>query len=302
MVKVIKPKRGAIKQQVNRQVNTALRSAMRRVSKMAKAPNANFGAVATVNTAPVAIGNSVRGSKSVVRASSEGVVVSGRDFAFTPVGTSTVATWTICGGTPLCPAAFGDTAIRQYMQMYQKFKWRRLIAHYITSSPTSSTGDVMFYRQKNRNSVFLNQTSSQLLPFVMSDEDTIIGPQWTNHSCDLSITPEWRSTDYGMNSDLNEYAAGDLFLLSKTNSTDSPGYVIFDYVIEFRDLQISPRLLTLPIPRIQWYQTNLGITATAVTVGDSLSFSITGNDLSGTWEDICGCIHYHIEVFSFFVL
>jgi len=263
--------------------------AMRKRSKIAprvarpmvKASNTAFGPVARINTAPVAIGNSVRGSKSNVVKTKLGVVVSGRDFAFTPIGSGSIQTWTMVGGTPLSPAAFSDSVLRNYMQMYQKFKWKKLIAHYITSSPTSANGDIMFYLQKDRSSVFLNQTSPQLLPFVMSDENTTIGPQWTNHSVELTVKEDWKSTDYGMHADIEDYAAGDLFLLSKTTTLDSPGYIIFDYVIEFAQLQVSPRLLTLPIPRAQWSQLNIGQTALAVVVDTPITAAVKGNNLSG---------------------
>jgi len=170
------------------------------------------------------------------------------------------------------------------MQLYQKFKVNKIVAHYITSSATSSTGDVMFYYQKNANSVYLNQTSTQLLPFVMSDPNTVLGPQWTNHSTSLVIEPVWRSTDYGMDANLNDYSAGNLFLLSKTSTTDSPGYVIFDYEIEFAEMQVSPRLLTLPISRIQWSQVNIGRTALAVTNGTTpvTGLGALGNNITGT--------------------
>jgi len=255
-----------------------------------RSTTSQFGPVARINTAPVAIGNSVRGSKSNVVKTALGVTVSGRDFAFTPIGTDSVTSWTMVGGTPLTPAAFSDSVLRSYMQMYQKFRWRKLIAHYITSSPTSANGDIMFYLQKDRNSVFLNQTSPQLLPFVMSDENTTMGPQWTNHSAELTLKEDWKLTDYGMHADPDDYAAGDLFLLSKTTTVDSPGYVIFDYVVEFAQLQVSPRLLTLPIPRAQWSQTNVGLTTTAVTASDMWRGTITGNNLSGTAAQLpTGC-------------
>lgn len=272
-------------------LKTAIGNLMAKNGKM-KDGKLNFGPVATVNTAPVAIGNSVRGSKTKVVTTAAGVTVSGRDFAYTPVGTGTITTWTVSGGTPLTPAAFSDSSLRQYMQMYQRFRWRKLVAHYITSSPTSANGDVMFYHQKNRNSVFLSQTSSQLLPFVMSDSDTVIGPQWTNHSTDLTLQSNWKSTDYGMSSVVDDFAEGDLFLLSKTSTTDSPGYVIIDFVVEFRDLQISPRLLSLPLPRAQWAQCNVGLTAVAVTADTGLNAVIKGNNLSGTTSALpTGCVN-----------
>jgi len=242
---------------------------------------ASMGPVASISTAPVAIGNSVRGARSFASRTPGGVTVTGRDFMFTPVGSGSITTWCMVGGTPLTPVAFGDSNVRQYMQMYQKYRWRKCVVHYITSSATSTTGDVMFYHGKNRDSVFLNQTSSFLLPFVISDPDTVIGPQWTNHSADLEVQSIWKSTDYGMSDSPNDYADGEVFLLSKTASTDSPGYVLFDYVIEFAEMQISPRLLNLPLPRAQFYQLALDTTG-AKTQGNPATFVVGGNNISGS--------------------
>jgi hypothetical protein len=242
-----------------------------------------FGPVSAIDTAPVAIGNSVKGSSARIIQAKNGVTVKSRDFMFPAIGTGAVLTWTLCGGTPITPAVFSDSTLRQYMQMYQKFRWKYLCVHYITSSATTATGDVMFYHQKNRESVFLNQTSTQLLPFVLNDDDTVIGPQWTNHSACLHVTGKWKSTDYGMTSELEMYADGDLFLLSKTSTTDSPGYILFDYEVEFQEQQISPRLLSLPLPRAQWSQFNVAKSATAV-VSNSTTFNVpnSGSNLSGT--------------------
>jgi hypothetical protein len=260
--------------------------ASRNAKSLAASNQRIFGPVTTIDTAPVAIGNSVRGVGVTTKQTKNGVILTGRDFMFSAKGSGTIATWCMVGGTPITAACFTDSAIRSYMQMYQKFKVRKIVAHYITSSATSSTGDVLFYFQKNANSVFINQTSTQLLPLVMSDKNTVLGPQWTNHSTELALGDDtWKSTDYGMNSDLNEYSFGNLFLLSKTSTTDSPGYVIFDYVIEFCELQVSPRLLTLPISRIQWSQCSLGRAGAAVTAASFLypfnGIGPTANDISG---------------------
>lgn len=257
------------------------------VGKKTKArsrPQRQFGAVTSIQTAPVAIGNSVKGSQSQVIQSRNGVTVRSRDFMFAAKGSGAVTNWTLVGGTPITPAVFGSSTLRNYMQMYQKFRWKSLAVHYITSSPTTANGDIMFYHQKNRESVFLNQTSSQLLPFVLNDDDTVIGPQWTNHSVQLHVTGKWKSTDYGMTPELEMYADGDVFLLSKTSTVDSPGYVLFDYEVEFQELQISPRLLALPLPRAQWHQSNIAITGASLTQGaiTNLLFVVNGNDISGT--------------------
>lgn len=257
--------------------------AKRAAPNKGRVTGASMGPVTTINSAPVAIGNSIRGTKSVVRPIPNGVRVVGRDFMFTPIGTvSTITGWSMGGGTPLSPAAFGDSIMRQYMQMYQKYRWRNVVVHYITSSATSSSGDVMFYRGKNRDSVFLNQTSSSLLPFVISDPQTVIGPQWTNHSAAIQVTGTWKSTDYGMNADVNDFSDGELFLLTKTSTTESPGYVLFDYEVEFAEMQISPRLLSLPLPRAQYYNVVM-TTSGAKTQGNEADFLLnSGTNLSGT--------------------
>jgi len=120
-----------------------------------------------------------------------------------------------------------------------------------------------------------------LLPFVISDPSTVLGPQWTNHASNLEIQSSWKSTDYGMTDDVNSYSAGEIFLLSKTSTTDSPGYVVFDYEIEFSELQISPRLLNIPLPRAQYY--NLVFTSSgAKTQGNNADLTIgSGTNLSG---------------------
>lgn len=247
-----------------------------------KASASNFGPVSSITTAPVAIGNSVRGSTKKIVRTANGVQVTGRDFMFAPIGTAaTVNDWTVVGGSPLTPAAFADSVIANYQRMYMKFRFKSFVVHYITSSPTSSSGDVMFYYGKDRSSVFLNQTSSQLLPFVFTDQNTVLGPQWTNHSAQFAVTSDWKLTDYGMHDGVEEYADGEVFLLSKTSTTDSPGYVIFDYVVEFAQESFQPRLLLFPIPRIQWKCTSFGTSASAVTTDTSFNFSLRGNDLSG---------------------
>jgi hypothetical protein len=243
-----------------------------------------MGPVTAITTAPVAIGNSIRGSEPMVEMSANGCRIRGRDFAF-QVGSSVAAAtdWTLVGGIPLTPCAMPATSLKSYCQMYGFFKFNSLTAHYITSSPTSQAGDVMFYYERDRTGPAIDCTSNSFLPFVLSDVNTVLGPQWTNHSALIRPDPEFKSTDYGLNADLNEEANGTVFLYSKTNSANSPGYVLFDYDITFKQHQANPRAGVLPIVRAQWSQTTFGQTTTAVTSGSTaLAPAIQGNSIAGT--------------------
>ncbi len=221
-------------------------------NKISAPNNPSFGPVSTINTAPVAIGNSMRGFEAQVIHTSEGCRVIGRDYAFTPFATGTVTGWILVGGMPLTPACMPSTALRNLCQMYNKFKFNTCLFHYITSSSTTTTGDVVFQYNKNPESSVPNWTSNSFLPYVLSDSLTVIGPQWTNHTITVKPTGPWASTDYGMTAEPRQYSQGDVFLYSKTSSTESPGYVIFDYDITFKELSVNPRAGLLPTIKAQW--------------------------------------------------
>lgn len=241
-----------------------------------------FKPVSSITTAPVAIGNTIRGAQLTERAINRGHIVTGRDFMFAPLGSGTISTWTLVGGCPLSPTSFADSNMRQYSEMYNKFRFLSFTAHYITSSPTSNNGDVMLYYSKNRESPFINQTSTNLLPYVMSDPNAVLGPQWQNISAKFEVTSAWKSLDVGMEGSPKDYADGELFLLSKTSSTDSPGYVIFDYEIQFGEKSIQPRLLTLPITRQIYNEMYVNIPTGATVINTPYLLRITGNNISGS--------------------
>jgi len=241
-----------------------------------------FGSVSTISTAPVTMGNSVRGSTPKIQNIPGGIRVSGRDFAAIANGTGSVATWVPCAGFPVSPVAFTSSIMKQYMNMYSHYKINACVFHYITSSPTSANGDVLFFVQKTHSDPMVNWTSNNFLPFVMSDDCTIIGPQWQNNSIAYRPEPSWIKTDYVTNDDENDQAVADLFLFSKTSTTDSPGYVLIDYEIEFRGLQLNVKNTIYPIARTQWNNISYGGSSVSLTQGNGFdSLSLYGNNTAG---------------------
>jgi len=255
-----------------------------RVKRTSRPRAANFGPVSTINTAPVAIGNSVRGSKPVVVNSANGCRVIGRDFAFEAKATVAAATsWSLIGGMPITPAVLTTSSLRSYAQLFANFKINSLVVHYITSSPTSQAGDVMFYYERERNGPMVDFTNNSFLPFVLSDPSTIIGPQWNNHSMVIEPVKEFKNTNYGLNSDLNEESAGSFFLFSKTNAANSPGYILIDFDITFKEMSVNPRAGIIPVTRGLWTYLTLftnAITATSGVTG--YRPTIGGNNPDGT--------------------
>jgi len=166
--------------------------------------------------------------------------------------------------------------------MYGFFRVNSLIVHYITSSPTSQAGDIMFYYEKDRKSPMCDYSNSSFLPFVLSDPNTVIGPQWTNHSLIVRPVKDWKTTAFALNADSNEDACGTVWLFSKTNTTNSPGYILFDYDISFKSMSVNPRTGQLPVSRGQVNVISVGKTATAVVSDGTFGgLGIQGVGLSG---------------------
>lgn len=243
----------------------------------------SFGPVSQINTAPVSVGNSIRGSKPRVSQTTNGARVVGRDFAFALASSAALITnFELIGGMPVTPCALPSSVLRNYCQMFQKFKVNKIVVHYITSSPTSQAGDILFYYERDALAPMCDYTNSSFLPFVLSDGNTVIGPQWTNHSMLVTPTPEWKTTLYGNMTDLNEDKSGTIFMFSKTNAANSPGYVLIDYDISFKELAVNPRAGTLPVARAQSNFICL-TSATNLTAGGSMPWTFaTGKTISNT--------------------
>lgn len=245
--------------------------------KAARTPKraGSFGPVSAINTAPVSYGNSVRGSKPRVSQTTDGARVVGRDFAFSlTASAATVVNFELIGGMPLSPCVLPSSILRNYCQMFQKFKINSVTVHYITSSPTSQAGDILFYYERDALAPMIDYTNSSFLPFVLSDPHTIIGPQWMNHTASVKPTPDWKSTLYGNQNDLNEDKAGTVWMFSKTNAASSPGYILIDYDISFKELSVNPRAGTLPIARGQSHFTCLD-PGSALTDGTLITWALT---------------------------
>jgi hypothetical protein len=259
------------------------RTAPKRSKVRARSAPGNFGPVSQINTAPVSVGNSIRGSRPKVTQTTNGARVVGRDFAFALSSSAAAITnFELIGGMPVTPCALPSSVLRNYCQMFQKFKVNKIIVHYITSSPTSQAGDILFYYERDAVSPMPDYSNSSFLPFVLSDSNTVIGPQWTNHSMLVQPTSEWKTTLYGNQSDLNEDKAGSLFLFSKTNAVNSPGYILIDYDISFKELSVNPRAGSLPVARAQSSFVCFTNTTTT-TLGSQVNWIVTsGKTIANT--------------------
>lgn len=126
----------------------------------------------------------------------------------------------------------------------------------------------MFMYHTNRAGPKVNKSSSNFMSYVLSNPSGLLGPQWSNHSTNLDISKEWRSTDIFDAEDVQHQSDGDLIVYTRNttngSSPDSPGYLVVDYECQFKHQMTNPRILTLPSSLMKWF--SLGLRSGTVTV------------------------------------
>jgi hypothetical protein len=240
-----------------------------------------YGPVTTIDTAPVAIGNSYQGAAPVVVPIEDGMRVKGRDYMLKLDSTIQmyVNGWTLVGGIPITPACMIASAVKGFNNTYSEYMVHAVAFHFITSCSTSHDGSVMMYIGKNRKLPLPNTSNPNFMSFVLSDHNTCISPVWKN-STSVYVPPLiWRTTSPLDCESLEEQSAGEVFLYTKFNTLSetipaSPGYVIMDYDISFREMALNVRNLTFPCSRMKYNQVALSLLNPVVNTVVEMSMDV----------------------------
>lgn len=286
------PAMNTLVKKVPRSQKASIQTAMKQrvpVKRLADATEQPFGVVGRLASAPVNIGTTIRSVPSVTKMGRDSVTVTGRDFVGTLMGVSTTYnSWVLSGGFPVSPYAFTASALKGYFLTYQVFKVRRLCLHYISSSPTSSSGDILMLHHSNRGGPYVDHTSSNFMSYALSTPSAVLGPQWLNKSVEVvdSDTYGWMETDLFNAEDVSHQAAGEVLVYTKNTTNgvqaDSPGYILIDYQVEFAKKMVNPRSVTLPSTLGKIWVSSFQVGPVAVTGAAPLAFNFGGTTYDGT--------------------
>ncbi len=259
---------------------------------------APFGGLSEISAAPVTIGNTIRSVGQRVMPTANGVRVVGRDFVMAIGGqTTTYLKWCLQAGMALSPIALNASGLRGFFQTFEQYRWNRCVAHYVTSSPTSLTGDVLIVHHKNHGGPKVNHTSDNFLSYALSTDAALIGPQWTNHSIEVVKTPgKLLMTDVLNAEDVEHQADGEILVYCQNttngSAADPPGYLLIDYDVTFVNRMLNPRVQTLPSGAFKWFPTVLEFSG-VVTAADSV---LVDTNSTRTYAGVTGTVPAGIQV------
>jgi hypothetical protein len=186
----------------------------------------------------------------------------------------------------LSPVSLNASGLRGFFTSFEKYRWNRACAHYITSSPTSTAGDILLFYHTNHAGPKVNHTSTNFLAYALSTDAAVLGPQWTNHSVALIDGPrEWLDTDTFNSEDVQHQADGELLVYTRNTANagvaDSPGYLLIDYDITFSKRMLNARVQTIPSSLFKWIPTSLSLSS-GETAGDPIVMRFGGVNIDGT--------------------
>jgi predicted secreted protein len=183
--------------------------------------------------APNSFGSQIQSVPSTTRQTKDGLIVRSRDLVITvkaPVLTTGIE---LCGAIPLNPTYFVNGSFSEYTPFYEQFRLRRIRFTYITSSPTSSGGEVFMYLDENPSVSVLNSRSTSFPSKLMSTKNSVMGPLWLNTSLDYRPgSQDYKLLNPITNASMEESTYG-TFYIFQSNPASTAGYVIADCEIEF---------------------------------------------------------------------
>jgi hypothetical protein len=233
--------------------------------------------VATIDTAPVAIGNTVSGSEPIVTHVNNGVRIRGRDFFINLDAIQAgLSGWYLVGGAPLVPHALTSSLLKSYAGIYSQFVVHGLAFHFITAVGTGTQGDIALMVNKSAANPAIDSSSSNFLSVLLSDKNTVFGPLWKNHTAVYVPPPTIYPTDILNDEDLTHRGPGELLVYTRSSVEQIPGYMLMDYDITFKTMQVNIRALTFPITKMKYFQSAFFLSGVAVTPATDAAFTWGG--------------------------
>lgn len=204
------------------------------------------GGDAVVSTAPVSIGTTITSAKPTVTNTSSGVLISGREF-MTNVEIRGNPSWQVGAIAPVHPMYYVGSTLANLARSYQFYRFKALRVHFITRQSTSLAGEVLLGYASNALEPLEDGNGSAFIARSMTRGHAVLGPLWQNCAMDVPVDPNWRLVDAFNNTSFAENVAGEVQAYTQTGATnDVAGYLLMDYVVEFRDTMFSPHSSLLP--------------------------------------------------------
>ncbi len=231
-----------------------------------------------ITTPPVSIGTTIQSSKPSTRQTAQGVVVAHREF-MTSVYETSNTNWQLSALAPMNPSYYPGSVMGNFCRSYAKYRFRRAIVHFVTRQPTSVTGEIALVFASQALLPCENGASASFLARVMSRGNAVLGPLWTSHSMEIPCDNVWRNVNAAAISSYVDNVMGEIQAYTLSGVSDTAGYLIMDYELEFAESLFTPQSGQIPVVTGPGASYSLIDSSTTPTANNAVS--LTCSNLTG---------------------
>lgn len=198
-----------------------------------------------VSPAPVSIGNTITASTPVMRMTGDGLVVAGREF-MTSVSCYNSSNFQVGALAPLHPMYYPGSVMSSTARAWSQYRFNRVAIHYVTRQSTAQAGEVVLAYSENLLEPAEQGNANSFLPRVMTRGQAIIGPVWQNHTMLVNTDNKFRKVDAFNSATFNDNVTGEIQAYTQSLVTDTLGFLLIDYELEFKTPMFTPHSSALP--------------------------------------------------------
>lgn len=230
------------------------------------------GAVIKQSSVPVSYGTTIRAVKPTLTRTATSARVTGKDFIGTVEGNG-VSTFGLGKSALLSPAFFASTFLGNIARSFERYKWNKLIVHYVPKVSTATPGQVILCSSHSVSEPCLRGESGDFLARSMSQGNAVFSPLWESTHIVIDCDNEFRLIDPTTTTDIDDCIYEELQVYVQVGSQQQVGYLFAEYDVSFQEPIYQPHSLSIPIPTGPGARVTLGDTTNVNAIFDDWNLS-----------------------------
>lgn len=239
------------------------------------------GASITTASVPVSYGTTIRAVKPTLTRTAKSARVTGKDFIGTVEANGTT-TFGLGKSALLSPAYFASTFLGNIARSFERYKWNKLIIHYVPKVATSTAGQVILCSSRSVSEPCLPGESGSFLARSMSQGNAVFSPLWESTHIVIDCDNEYRLIDPTTTTDIDDCILEELQVYTQVGggTAQQVGYLFADYDVSFQEPIYQPHSLSIPIPSGPGARCTLVDTVAVNNIFDDWNMTESGSVLS----------------------
>jgi len=197
-------------------------------------------------SAPNAISNVFTSIPTRTRSIKDGIQVSGREFIATVEGNG-VSSFGLGKSALLSPSFFYGGVLGQLARSYAKYKWSKLVVHYIPKVSTTAIGQIVMCSNENVTFPGPVPEAAAFLSRALVSGNGVMAPLWAPCKMQIPTDNRFRYVDAFTNVDINENVLCELLVYTQISVSAQVGYLWLEYECELKHNMLEPHSTSLPI-------------------------------------------------------